>query len=329
MRASHRPPSFVSQPAPQPTPRPSPAVTGPRSFREPLVDAADFAAAEALVRSGIDSARIVVAQGQDPLRARAAATAGCAAGDGPTPASPHVPPWRTLVVIPTYNEKDNLAAIVRAIWLYLDCDILVVDDGSPDGTGAIADRLAAADGRLHVLHRTGKQGLGTAYLAGFRFAFERGYERVCEMDADFSHAPWDLPRLVFASGDAALVIGSRYVKGGCTVGWDWKRRMLSRGANLYTRCVLGSGIRDNTAGFRVFHADALKLLDLGAVAAQGYAFQIEMAFRIVRAGYRVKELPIHFVDRFVGKSKMDGKIAREALLLVPKLRGRVPKRRAR
>jgi len=329
MRASHRPPSFVSQPAPQPTPRPSPAVTGPRSFREALVDAADFAAAEALVRSGIDSARIVVAQGQDPLRARAAATAGCAAGDGPTPASPHVPPWRTLVVIPTYNEKDNLAAIVRAIWLYLDCDILVVDDGSPDGTGAIADRLAAADGRLHVLHRTGKQGLGTAYLAGFRFAFERGYERVCEMDADFSHAPWDLPRLVFASGDAELVIGSRYVKGGCTVGWDWKRRMLSRGANLYTRTVLGSGIRDNTAGFRCFHVAALAKLDLSAVHAQGYAFQIEMAFRMVRAGCRVKELPIHFVDRFVGKSKMDGRIAREALLLVPKLRGRVPKRRAR
>ena len=319
----------MSQPAPQANPRPSAHPVGPRSFREPLVDAADFAAAEALVRSGIDSARVVVANGQDALRARDAAVAGCAAGDGPTPASPHVPPWRTLVVIPTYNEKDNLAAIVRAIWLYLDCDILVVDDGSPDGTGAIADRLAAADGRLHVLHRTGKQGLGTAYLAGFRFAFERGYERVCEMDADFSHAPWDLPRLVFASIDAPLVIGSRYVKGGCTVGWDWKRRMLSRGANLYTRTVLGSGIKDNTAGFRCFHVAALAKLDLSAVHAQGYAFQIEMAFRMVRAGFKVREIPIHFVDRRVGKSKMDSRIAREALLLVPKLRGRVPKRRAR
>lgn len=319
----------MSSTASQPAPQSAPAAAGQRSFREPLVDAADFAAAEALVRSGVDSARVVVANGQNPLRARAAAAAGCAAGDGPTPAVPHVPPWRTLVVIPTYNEKDNLAPIVRAIWLYLDCDILVVDDGSPDGTGAIADGIAKADPRLSVLHRTGKQGLGTAYLAGFRVAFERGYARVCEMDADFSHAPWDLPRLVFASGDAELVIGSRYVKGGCTVGWDWKRRMLSRGANLYTRCVLGSGIRDNTAGFRVFHADALQRLDLGAVAAQGYAFQIEMAFRMVRAGSRVKELPIHFVDRFVGKSKMDGRIAREALLLVPKLRGRVPKRRAR
>lgn len=327
-RRYHAPPR-VSLPAPQSASPSATKVLGPRSFREPLVDAADFAAAEALVRSGIDSARIVVAQGQDPLRARDAAARGCAAGDGPVPAAPHVPPWRTLVVVPTYNEKDNLAAIVRAIWLYLDCDILVVDDGSPDGTGALADALAKADARLSVLHRTGKQGLGTAYLAGFRIAAERGYERVCEMDADFSHAPWDLPRLVFGSGDAELVIGSRYVRGGCTIGWDWKRRMLSRGANLYTRTVLGSGIRDNTAGFRVFHVDALKRLDLGAVAAQGYAFQIEMAYRMVRAGHRVRELPIHFVDRFVGKSKMDGRIAREALWLVPKLRARVPKSRAR
>jgi dolichol-phosphate mannosyltransferase len=147
------------------------------------------------------------------------------------------------------------------------------------------------------------------------------------MDADFSHAPWDLPRLVFASREPELVIGSRYVKGGCTVGWDWKRRLLSRGANLYTRLVLASGIRDNTAGFRCFHVEALRQLDLAAVSAQGYAFQIEMAFRIVRAGFRVLELPIHFVDRRVGKSKMDGKIAREALLLVPRLRGRVPKHR--
>jgi dolichol-phosphate mannosyltransferase len=240
---------------------------------------------------------------------------------------PHTPPWRTLVVVPTYNEKDNLEPLLRAIHAFVDVDVLVVDDGSPDGTGEIADRLAAADRRVHVLHRQGKQGLGTAYIAGFRFAIERGYERVCEMDADFSHAPWDLPRLVFASHDAELVIGSRYVRGGCTVGWDWKRRALSRGANLYTRAVLASGIRDNTAGFRCFHVRALQALDLSAVAAQGYAFQIEMAFRMVRAGFTVKEIPIHFVDRAVGKSKMDGRIAREALLLVPKLRGRVPKTR--
>jgi dolichol-phosphate mannosyltransferase len=301
---------------------------GPRNLPGATVVVADFAAAEAKVRDGIDSERIVVLQGQGDTAAVAAAERARAAGLGPVPVRAHEPPWRTLVVIPTYNEKDNLEPIVRAVHAYLDADVLVVDDGSPDGTGAIADRLAAGDARVHVLHRTGKQGLGTAYLAGFRFAIERGYARVCEMDADFSHAPWDLPRLVFASGDAELVIGSRYVRGGCTVGWDWKRRLLSRGANLYARAVLASGIRDNTAGYRCFHVDALRRLELAAVAAQGYAFQIEMAFRIVRAGFRVKELPIHFVDRRVGKSKMDGKVAREALLLVPRLRGRVPKRRS-
>lgn len=301
---------------------------GPQAAAGPLRVAATFAEVEPLVRSGVDSSRIVVLQGQDETAAHAAAERGSQDGDGPTPVRAHKSPWRTLVVIPTYNEKDNLDPIVRAIHQYLDTDILVVDDGSPDGTGAIADRLAAADPRIHVLHRTGKQGLGTAYLAGFRFAIERGYERVCEMDADFSHAPWDLPRLVFASADAPLVIGSRYVRGGCTVGWELKRRLLSRGANLYTRTVLGSGIKDNTAGFRCFHTAALAKLDLSAVHAQGYAFQIEMAFRMVRAGFRVKEVPIHFVDRRVGKSKMDGKIAREALLLVPRLRSRVPKVRA-
>ncbi|MBK8099138.1 MAG: polyprenol monophosphomannose synthase [Planctomycetes bacterium] len=245
------------------------------------------------------------------------------------PERPHQAPWRTLVVIPTYNEKDNLEPIVQAILAYLDTDILIVDDGSPDGTGQIADRLAAANPKITVLHRQGKLGLGTAYLAGFALAHQRGYERVCEMDADFSHAPWDLPRLVHLSHDAELVIGSRYVRGGNTVGWDFKRRMLSRGANLYTRMMIGSGIRDNTAGFRCFHVNALQQLDLAAVAAQGYAFQIEMAYRIVRAGFRVKEVPIHFVDRQVGKSKMSGKIAREALMLVPKLRFKVPRGRKR
>lgn len=311
----------MTSPSPETTPRPHAAAA-------PLVVVADFAAVEPLVRSGVGSNRIVVRGGHDESLARAAAERGLAAGDGPLPVRPHPAPWRTLVVVPTYNEKDNVGPIVRAIHGYLDCDVLIVDDGSPDGTGALADRLAAADPRVHVLHRSGKQGLGTAYIAGFRYAIEHGFARVCEMDADFSHAPWDLPRLVHASHDAELVIGSRYVKGGCTVGWDFKRRLLSRGANLYARTVLASGIRDNTAGFRCFHVDALRALDLGSVSAQGYAFQIEMAFRMVRSGFTVKEIPIHFVDRRVGKSKMDGKIAREALLLVPKLRGRVPKGRA-
>jgi dolichol-phosphate mannosyltransferase len=283
----------------------------------------DFDAAEKAVRAGIDSARLVVLDGQDEAAALAAARAGCAKALGPVPSRPHRVPFRTLVVIPTYNEQDNLEPLLDAIHRFVDLDVLIVDDGSPDGTGAIADRLAAADRRIRVLHRHGKQGLGTAYLAGFAQAIERGYERVCEMDADFSHPPWDLPRLVHASAAAELVIGSRYVKGGNTVGWDRRRRLLSRGANLYTRLLLASGIRDNTAGFRCYHTAALRQLDLNAVAAQGYAFQIEMAYRMVRAGFRVREIPIHFVDRQVGRSKMSGKIAREALLLVPRLRGKV------
>ncbi len=313
--------------APEPRPVPGTATPAPGPRPATIVVVADFAAAEAKVRDGVDSERIVVLAGQDEAAAIAAAEHGRAQGRGPVPTRPHRAKRRTLVVIPTYNEKDNLEPVVRAIHSYLDTDILVVDDGSPDGTGAIADRLAAADPRIHVLHRQGKQGLGTAYIAGFRFAIEHGYERACEMDADFSHAPWDLPRLVFAAEHADLVIGSRYVKGGNTVGWDFRRRLLSRGATLYARAVLSSGIRDNTAGFRCFATAALQRLDLAAVSAQGYAFQIEMAFRMVRAGFRVQEIPIHFVDRRVGASKMDGKIAREALLLVPKLRSRVKRSR--
>lgn len=293
-----------------------------------LRTAADFAACEALVRAGSDSSQVVVLG--DPAGrahaegiARDAAAEGLLAGHGPVPPQPHRVPWRTLVIIPTFNERENLEPIVRAIHRYVDCDVLIVDDNSPDGTGEIAARLAAADDRIHALRRAGKQGLGTAYIAGFRFAIERGYERVCEMDADFSHAPWDLPRLLAASADAELVIGSRYVPGGCTVGWDFRRRLLSRGANLYARFWLRTGIRDNTAGYRCFHVDALRQLDLTSVAAHGYAFQIEMAYRMRRAGCRIAELPIHFVDRQVGRSKMDGRVAREALLLVPQLRGRV------
>jgi dolichol-phosphate mannosyltransferase len=240
-----------------------------------LLAVPDFAAAEAIVRSGIDSSRIVVLNGQEARQALAAAEQGLANRRGPVPSRPHPCPWRTLVVVPTYNEKDNIGPIVEVILAYLAADILIVDDGSPDGTGALADAIANANPRVHVMHRKSKQGLGTAYLAGFAFAAQHGYERVCEMDADFSHAPWDLPRLVYASADAELVIGSRYVAGGCTVGWDFKRRMLSRGANLYTRLLLSSGIRDNTAGFRCFHVRALQQLDLAKVSAQGYAFQIE------------------------------------------------------
>lgn len=288
-----------------------------------LVIAQDFPAAEALVRSGVDSARIVVLHGQAEAAARQAAAAGIAAGRGPLPTRPHDLGLRCLVVVPTYNEKDNLAAIVGDVLAYLRTDVLVVDDGSPDGTGALADRLAAADPRVRVLHRKGKLGLGTAYLEGFAVAARDGYQRVFEMDADFSHPPWDLPRLAAAVLDAELVIGSRYVPGGSTVGWDLKRRLLSRGANFYARTLLGTGIRDMTGGFRCFDVALLRRMDLAQVAAQGYAFQIEMAYRVVRAGGRVREVPIHFTDRRVGQSKMSPKIAREALFLVPKLRWRV------
>ena len=229
-------------------------------------------------------------------------------------------PLRTLVVLPTYNELRNLPVVVAAIRKHLDTDILVVDDASPDGTGQEADRMAAADPRLFVLHRSGKQGLGTAYLAGFRHAIEHGYHRVFEMDADLSHDPADLPRLLVASHDADLVIGSRYVRGGSTEGWTLPRRVLSRGANLYARLFLGGAVRDWTGGYRCFDVAALASIDFAGIAAQGYAFQVEMAWRFVRAGFRVAEVPIRFIDRAVGASKMDGRIAREALWLVPRLR---------
>jgi dolichol-phosphate mannosyltransferase len=288
-----------------------------------LVFVANYAEAEAEVRGGVDSAALVVLEGQDRARAEAAANQGLVAGRGPLRATPYDCGKRCLVVLPTYNERDNVEKIAADILAYLQTDLLIVDDGSPDGTGQLADALAAKDPRVRVLHRQGKLGLGTAYIAGFKDAIANGYDLVFEMDADFSHPAWDLPRLAAAARNAELVIGSRYVKGGSTIGWDFRRRMLSRGANLYARTVLGTRIRDMTAGYRCYQVAALAKLDLGAVSAQGYAFQIEMAFRMVRAGCRVAEVPIHFTDRRVGQSKMDSKIAREALLLVPKLRGKV------
>ena len=285
----------------------------------------DYRAAERLVREGFDSSQLVVLAGRgDPESALESARAGISAARGPVPIRPYSCGKRCLVVIPTYDERENIEAIGRDALAYLDTDVLIVDDGSPDGTGEIADRLAEANPRIKVLHRSGKQGLGTAYLAGFAYAQEHGYERVFEMDADFSHPPWDLPRLAAASLDADLVIGSRYVPGGSTIGWDFWRRMLSRGANLYSRLVLGSRIRDLTGGFRCYDVAKLSQLDLDQVSAQGYAFQIEMAYRMQRAGFKIAEIPIHFTDRRVGESKMDGKIAREAVFLVPKLRSRVP-----
>jgi dolichol-phosphate mannosyltransferase len=190
---------------------------------------------------------------------------------------------------------------------------LVIDDNSPDGTGALADELAASEPRIHVLHRAGKEGLGRAYLAGFAWALSRGYRLVLEMDADFSHDPKYLPALLAAAKDADLVLGSRYVPGGGTVNWGLARKVLSRGGSLYARTILGLGVRDLTGGFKCFRREVLQAIDLPSVACTGYAFQIELTYRAVRRGFRVAEVPIVFADRRVGTSKMSKRIVFEAL----------------
>jgi dolichol-phosphate mannosyltransferase len=228
---------------------------------------------------------------------------------------------RACVVLPTYDERENLPAIVPAI-LAADAslDVLVVDDDSPDGTGALADEMAARDPRVRVLHRQRKEGLGRAYLAGFAEALQRGYGRVLEMDADFSHDPSTLPSLLAASRSADLVLGSRYVAGGGTVNWGLFRRFLSRGGSLYARSILGLSVRDLTGGFKCFRREVLEAIDLGSVRSTGYAFQIELTYRAARRGFRIVEVPITFVDRRVGKSKMSRRIVAEALWMVWKIR---------
>jgi dolichol-phosphate mannosyltransferase len=224
-----------------------------------------------------------------------------------------------LVVIPTYNERDNLEPIIKRTHAALaKVHVLVVDDGSPDGTGEVADKLAAADERVHVLHRTEKAGLGAAYVAGFHWGLERDYAVLVEMDADGSHSPEDLPRMLDALSDADLVIGSRYVAGGRVVNWPKSREFFSRGANLYSRIALGARIRDITAGFRAYRREVLEKIKLGNVASAGYCFQIDLSVRTVEAGFTVVEVPITFTDRTVGESKMTGDIVREALLRVTK-----------
>jgi dolichol-phosphate mannosyltransferase len=220
---------------------------------------------------------------------------------------------QVLVVIPTYNERDNIGKIVKRLHTALpEVHVLVVDDGSPDGTGQLADEMAAADERVHVMHRTEKAGLGAAYVAGFQWALARDYGVVCEMDADGSHAPEQLHRLLDALPKADLVLGSRWVPGGAVVDWPRSREALSRGANLYARLALGGPLRDATGGFRAYRREVLEGIDYADVASQGYCFQIDLAWRAVRAGYRVAEVPITFADRERGESKMDGAIVREA-----------------
>ena len=228
---------------------------------------------------------------------------------------------RACVVLPTYNERENLPSIVPAILAAApELDVLVVDDNSPDGTGALADDLAARDPRVTVLHRARKEGLGRAYLAGFQVALERGYGRVMEMDADFSHAPERLPALLAASRDADVVLGSRYVQGGGTVNWGLGRRVLSQGGSLYARTILGLAVRDLTGGFKCFRREVLEALDLETVQSSGYAFQIELTYRAARRGFQIVEVPITFVDRRVGKSKMSRRIVAEALWMVWRIR---------
>ncbi len=233
---------------------------------------------------------------------------------------------RGLVLLPTYNERENLEAIVAAIFeAQPGLDILVIDDASPDGTGDLADAIAAAEPRLSVLHRPGKEGLGRAYLDGFAHALadSAGYDLLVQMDADFSHDPRHLAAMLdAASAGADVVIGSRYVSGGRTVDWSWHRRLLSRAGGLYARLVLGVGIRDLTAGFVCYRRSVLEALDLDGVEASGYGFQIEMKFRCERMGYVIREVPIAFPDRQVGTSKMSFGIMAEALGLVWRLRFR-------
>jgi dolichol-phosphate mannosyltransferase len=218
------------------------------------------------------------------------------------------------VVVPTYNERDNIESIVTRVRAAVPgADLLVVDDDSPDGTGEVADKLAAADSHVHVLHRAGKAGLGTAYIAGFRWALARGYGAIVEMDADGSHRPEELPALLGALDQADLVLGSRWVPGGRVRNWAKSRELLSRGANIYTRLALGISVKDATGGYRAYRAATLQRIGLDDIVSQGYCFQIDLVLRAIRAGLTVTEVPITFVEREHGTSKMSRAIVTEAL----------------
>lgn len=226
-----------------------------------------------------------------------------------------------MVVVPTYNERENLEALLEGLWSHCpEAHVLLVDDGSPDGTGNLADVIARSEPRLQVLHRAAKSGLGTAYVEGFRIALAQEYELVVEMDADLSHRPEDLPRLLEGALHADLVIGSRNIRGGSVVGWSALRRAISRGGSLYTRLILGLPVHDCTSGFKCFRRDALLTLDLAQLRSNGYGFQVEVNHLCHRAGLRIVEVPITFPDRTRGHSKMSSRIVLEAMLVVLGLR---------
>jgi dolichol-phosphate mannosyltransferase len=224
---------------------------------------------------------------------------------------------RVLIVMPTYNERQNLEIIVGRIRDAVpDADLLVVDDNSPDGTGDLADKLAEKDPHVQVMHRTEKAGLGRAYVAGFTWALDRGYDLIVEMDADGSHRPEDLPKLLVAAGSADAVIGSRYVPGGTVVNWPKSREFLSKGANIYNRIMLGVRVKDATGGFRVYRAETLRKIDLHGIQSAGYCFQIDMTLRVLQRGMTITEVPITFVERERGASKMSSTVIFEALARV-------------
>lgn len=224
---------------------------------------------------------------------------------------------RVVTIIPTYNEIESLPLTLGRLRAAVpSSDVLIVDDNSPDGTGDLADRAAAGDDQVHVLHRTGKEGLGAAYIAGFRWAMERKYDLLVEMDADGSHRPEQLQSLLDVVDEADLVIGSRWVKGGSVENWPLRRTLLSRAGSFYSKIMLGLPVRDITAGFRVFRRTTLEALDLSAVESVGYGFQVDMTFRVARLGLRIVEVPITFVERELGASKMSGNIVVEAILNV-------------
>lgn len=277
----------------------------------------DFELAEELIAQGADSARIAISRydtGSMHLEYSQSAV-----GKQLVPASPFDFKQSVVIVLPTYNERANLEALVSAISQYLVSDILIVDDNSPDGTGELADRLSCKHGHVQVLHRSKKEGLGPAYLAGFQWALQRSYSLIIEMDCDFSHAPWDLPRLVHRSRTADLVMGSRYVAGGGTENWNASRRFVSRCGNAYVSLFLGSTIHDWTGGFRCYRRELLARMNLATVRAKGYIFQVELAWRALQLGADVKELPIRFCDRIEGQSKLGWRSIVEALMEVPKM----------
>ncbi len=228
---------------------------------------------------------------------------------------------KTLIIIPTYNELDNLRPLLSQIFSYApETDILIVDDNSPDGTGELADEIQIENPQVNVLHRPGKKGLGTAYIAGFKYAIQHGYDAAFEMDADFSHDPRYLPDFLKAIENADLVIGSRYIPGGDTPNWSMLRRLISGGGNIFARLVLGIPVYDCTAGYRCYRREVLESIDLDTIQSQGYAFQVELAYRVMQKGFKIVETPIVFMDRRVGKSKMSRKIVIEGFTYVLKAR---------